>query len=249
MSDDSLHTLGRKQRADLEHPSVPPSLEDELSRPFDERERAAILDSVFERVDANSAAPPSSSPAGEPGQVVQLGARRRGPLIGSLLALAAAAALVWWAWPKPTPEQGPVAAAVPAYTFTALDGGIAEQRSDTDLPIDATAPELKLHPDSVIEWVLTPAEPAQGPIGVALLARSEDAVTKFVSPLEAEVSEVGAVRLYGPLSGYVELDPGQWSVVLFVAPPQQLPSDASEASRDHTRWRRLPLRVIIVPEE
>lgn len=242
MSDDSLHTLGRKQRADLDNPPAPPSFEDELSRPFDEHERAAILDAVFDRVDADPQA------AAEPDRVVQLRARRRGPLIGTMLALAAAATLVWWAWPKPAPEQGPIAV-VPAYTFTSLEGGIAEQRSDADLPMDADVPELKLHPDSVIDWVLTPAESIHEPIGVALLARSEADATKFVSPLAAEISEDGAVHLYGPLSGYVALEPGQWSVTLFVAPPPQLPSDASDASSEHARWRSLSLRVIIMPEE
>lgn len=238
MTDDLLHALGRKQRADLEREG--PS----LVEPFDERERADILDAVFDRGDETATA---TAPNSEPGKVVQLGARRRAPLIASVLAVAAAATLVWWAWPERGPEHSPIAR-VPEYAITELEGGIAEQRSDDTDALDDPMPELELRSDSVIKVVLTPAEPGTSPVVVALLARSEAGDTKFVSPVEAELPEGGAVRIHGPLSELVTLEPGSWTVTLFVAPPEQLPRDASDTS-DDARWRSVSFRVIMLADE
>jgi hypothetical protein len=129
-----------------------------------------------------------------------------------------------------------------------MQGGIAEQRSDPTGPTGTVA-ELKLHPDSAIDWVLTPARPIRDPLGVALLARSDAGELRFVGHLDAEISEQGAVRLQGPLDHYVVLAPGDWTVKLFVATPDELPSDADEASEHTARWRSVALRVIIVVDE
>jgi hypothetical protein len=237
MSDDLLRALGRQQRADLERERDPSSSDDdELSRPFDEDERAAILDGVFDRVEETA----SQASAAEPGEVVQLASRRRVALVGSLLAAAAAAALVVWAWPERGPEHGPIAS-VPDYTFASMQGGIAEQRA---APTGPTA-ELKLHPDSDIDWVLTPARPIRDPLGVALLARSDAGELRFVGHVDAEISDAGAVRLQGPLDHHVVLVPGDWTLRLFIAAPDELPRDADEASEHTARWRSVAVRVIV----
>lgn len=263
MSDDLLPALGRKQREDLDAgaslglaPQRGTGLEDDaLTRPFDDDERAAILDAMFERVDQvdrvdrvdRVEAAATVSPSPRPSNVVELAARRRGVLIGSVLAVAAAATLVWWVGSGAGPEHELVAS-VPAYTFTQLGGGIAEQRSEPH-EVDAAMPELRLRADSNIDWVLTPAKPTQAPIGVALLARSDAGATLFVPRLEAQISEQGAVRLRGPLDQHVTLAVGHWTLTLFVAGPDELPTDAGIASDDAGPWQNLALRVIIVADE
>jgi hypothetical protein len=247
MSDDLLSALGRHQREDLEREGEPASEDDTLARPFDADERMSLLDAVFERVEpvATGHAESGSEQPG-PSNVVPLRARR-GALVGSLLTLAAAAAMmVWWAWPGSEPEQ---LAMVPAYTFTKLGGGVAEVRSDPNPAIDAAQPELRLRPNSTIDWQLTPAQPIHGPIGVALLAGSDTGSTQFVPHLAVEVSEQGAVRLRGRLDEHVALGPGIWTITLFIAAPEQLPSSREAAEDDTARWRSLSLRATIVADE
>jgi hypothetical protein len=267
MSDDLLSAFGRKQREDLDDGGEPSSAgEDELTRPFDEDERASILDALFDRVDevatvsggpshaSPSAGPSNASPSAGPSNVIELAPRRRGALIGSLLAVAAAAALVWWGWPESGVERELVAS-VPAYTFTQLGGGIAEKRSAPDGPANGAMPELELRANSSIDWVLTPTKPTRDPIGVALLARSDAGETKFVERLDVVVTEQGVVRLRGPLDKHVPLGVGAWTLTLFIAPSERLPADADVASNADvasdgaSAWRNLALRVIIVPDE
>lgn len=254
MSDDLLSAFGRKQRADLDDGGETSSAEeDELTRPFDEDERASILDALFDRVDEVVTASPSpsnadASPGPGPSNVVELVPRRRGALIGSLLAVAAAATLVWWGWPE-TGAERELVASVPDYTFTQLGGGIAEKRSAPNGAVDGEMPELKLRANSSIDWVLTPAKPTGDPIGVALLARSDAGEMRFVERLDVDVSPRGAVRLRGSLDEHVRLAVGTWTLTLFIAAPERLPADAEEASDGASPWRNLALRVIIVPDE
>lgn len=254
MSDDLLSAFGRKQRQDLDAGSEASSPEDDvLTRPFDEDERASILDAVFDRVEAAATVNPSPetetvSAGPEPSNVVELASRRRQVLIGSLLAVAAAVTLVWWGWPGAESEHVLVAS-LPDYTFAELGGGIAEQRSEPHPAADLAMPALKLRADSSINWVLTPAKPTQNPIGVALLARSDAGATLFVPRLDVQVSEQGAVRLQGPLDQYVALAVGQWTLTLFIAGPKELPSDAGSASDSAGPWRNLAIRVTIIADE
>ena len=153
------------------------------------------------------------------------------------------------AWPGAGPEHGPVAS-VPDYTFTQLDGGIAGTRSD---PIgggvpEQGVPELKLHADSSIVWVLTPAEPTDRPVAVALLARSDAGAVEFVAPLEIEVTDSGAVRLLGSLAEHIDLAVGAWTLTVLVASPDELPSAAAEVAEPGP-WRSLTVRVNIVAHE
>jgi hypothetical protein len=250
MSDDLLSVLGRNQREDLEREDEGASEHDALERPFDEEERASILDAVFDQLDHSSAAPEMVAPVAEQpaaSNVVPLRARR-GALAGGLLTLAAAAAaaVVWWSWPGGEPEQ---LAMVPAYTFTKLGGGVSEVRSDRSPATDVAVPELRLRPNSSVDWWLTPEQPIRGPIGVALLARSDTGSTQFVPHLNVEVSEQGAVRVRGRLDEHVALAPGNWTVTLFIAAPEQLPGSAEAADDDPARWRSLSLRATIVADE
>jgi hypothetical protein len=264
MNDDLLRALGRQQRDDLEeafeHP--PPEL-DELRRPFDEDERADILDRVFEQIDASSGATgpalsSDESDSSSDGQTsgsepIQLASRRRTFVATVVAAVAVAAGLLLW-WAMPTRESKGLVATVPAYAFSHLQGGIAGQRSE---PTDAAAspdgvPELKLRADSNIDWLLTPAKPVSRPIGVALLARSDAGELRFAPRLDAEVSDRGAVLLRGPLDRYIVLTPGSWALTLLVAEPELLPEGAAvaaEVGADSGPWRRLELRVIIVGDE
>lgn len=240
MSDDLLRALGRHQREALESPESSEQAEDELSRPFDEAEQAEILDGLFERLDEKPsvAAPDEPRPAAE---VIPL---RRWPAVALLLAAAAAALLIWWVIPKRSSK--PMVATVPAYEFTKLEGGLADQRSESPDPSQTPVPVLKLQSDSEIEWVLTPAEPVRDELGVSLSARSEGGETRFVPRIDAQVSEVGAILVSGPLNRHVELSPGSWLIDLLVAEPDALPE---QPGADQGPWRRLSLRVIIVESE
>lgn len=245
MSDDLLSMLGRKQRKDLEDGGEPSSEDDALARPFDADTRAAILDEVFARVDEAAAAP---EPA-EPSRVVQLPPRSRRALIGIPLAVAAALALLWGSRPKPSPEPNELVAMVPTYTFTKLEGGIATRRSEPEPTPAAAVPELELRASSTIDWVLTPAQPTQGPIGVALLARSDAGATQLVPRVAAEISPQGAVRLRGRLDALLDLAPGGWTLTLLIAAPDRLPTRVDAVDDEPAPWRSLAIRVIIVADE
>ncbi|HLT38321.1 MAG TPA: hypothetical protein VK034_18675, partial [Enhygromyxa sp.] len=182
----------------------------------------------------------------DPPNLVRLPARRRWLLVGTVVAAAAAAALIWSVIPSGGRDRELVAS-VPPYAFTRLDGGAVATRSDHD-PTTAAVPELELHPSSSIDWVLTPAEPTRDPIGVSLLAESSTDRT-FVPTLDVEVSERGAVRLRGRLDRWITLTPGDWSLRLFVATPDQLPSEADATSERVGAWRSLDVRVTIVAGE
>lgn len=257
MTDDLLSLLGRKQRDDLDEPLDGASEQDPLTRPFDDDERAAILDALFERVEEQTSEgaaerdesatrnQPVARAEPAPSNVVSLASRSRRVLVGSVLALAAAAAVVVWFVPRSEPNT---VAMVPDYAFTKLGGGVAVQRSD-DNPLAAELPELTLRLDSTIDWVLTPAQPTQAPVGVALLARSDAGARVFVPRLAAERSAQGAVRVRGRIGELVELELGSWTLELLVAAPEQLPTNADAAAETEAPWRRLSLRVIIVADE
>lgn len=243
MNDDLLRALGRGQRAELDREPEFDEL-DELARRYDQDERASILDAVFDRVEAptEDASPP---------KVIELASRRRLIVSGAVVAAAAALALALWAAPNPTPHDPGPLAVVPPYTITQLSGGFAHQRSEP--ATDPAASELTLHADSTIDWVLTPAEPTDTALALALLARSDLGDTHFTAPLDAEISSSGAVRLRGPLNRHVELEAGSWSLTLLIAEADDLPSPAAAtwklASGHPGPWRSVTIRVIIVADE
>jgi hypothetical protein len=71
----------------------------------------------------------------------------------------------------------------------------------------------------------------------------------FVPKLDVEVSERGAVRLRGRLDQWITLTPGDWSLRLFVATLDELPTEAAATSEQAGAWRSLDVRVIIVAGE
>lgn len=246
MTDDLLRALGREQREDLAEDQAPAD-PDEFEWSFDQVERDALLDAVFERVDATAAEPPTQARAEDPPNVVRLPARRRSVLIGIALAAAAAAALIWSI--APSRRDGELLATVPPYSFTRFEGGIVATRSDPGDAASAAVPELELHASSSIDWVLTPAKPISAPIGVALLAESSVGERKFVPALDVEVSEHGAVRLRGRLDQWITLTAGDWSLRLYIAAPKSLPTEAAAMSGQAGAWRTLDVRVNIVASE
>jgi hypothetical protein len=85
-----------------------------------------------------------------------------------------------------------------------------------------------------------------GPIGLALLAEPESGPPILVPEVRAEINESGAARLRGPLDGFVALEPGIWTLTLFIAPPDRLPTDVEQArAREGTSWQRVSVRVRI----
>lgn len=244
MTDDLLRALGQHQQAALDRDQ--PADDDELGRPFQGAEREALLDDLFARLDAGQPEPETavaSTPA-EPEQtadnVVPLAPRRRGAWAGTLIAAAAAATLVWWV----VPGSDGTELDVPPYSFSRLEGGDVATRSDHTAP----ERELKLRPDSTINWELTPDEPTRSPVGVALRAKAEDGQQLFLPQVDAEISASGAVRLRGRLDRWLTLSPGVWTLTLFVAPAEQLPRDAEQANEPGA-WRTLDVRVTIVVGE
>src|SRR5690606_3932962 len=139
---------------------------DVLLRPFDERERAALLDGVMAQL-GKGVTPSAPQPVVEE-KVVELDERRgRSPATFVLaLAIAAAAALVlWFVMQGPSRPPGPEVATLPTYAFTEMRGGIAKTRSG-----DETPQEVELRADDEVDWVITPATPVRDAVEVALLA-------------------------------------------------------------------------------
>ena len=225
MADDPLlRALGRSQREPSAGPEMDALAEDVL-RPFDDDEREALLDGVMAKLDA------------EP---VPLAERRRSrwPIVGAIVALAAAAVL--WLAVRPfgsTPD-------LPEYRLTRVAGGVAELRgADDELPA-----AVELGPNAVIDWVITPAQRFEASVGAALLATGDGAQPQYVRLPGAQISEQGAVRIQGRLSEYISLSPGDWTLSILIAPPEALPPDVSTARQDPAgRWRVVTIHAAVVP--
>ncbi|PRQ09753.1 hypothetical protein [Enhygromyxa salina] len=268
MTDELLHALGRHQREDLS--TAPEHVEDERSRPLSDDERATILaamDDMFAGLDASPAGSAPTGPRPEvapevasepdlepaPGRVIELAPRRRSVavIVAVLVSAAAAVALVWLGvsgGPDATGDQQ--LARVPDYEITQLRGGAASQRSDPDQPADPGTPSLTLRADDEIDWVFTPSEPVGTPVAAALLGRSTDGALRFAPTLAVEASPQGAIRVRGQLASHLALTPGEWTLELLVAEPDQLPqtSQAAAAAGSPGAWRRVEFRVIITAE-
>jgi hypothetical protein len=242
MDDELLRGLGRHQREDLDRSDEP---WDELSEPFDDVTREQLLDAVFERVDAE-AEQPASEPERAHGTVIDLASRRRGVVFGLLVAAAAAVMLgIWWSR-APAPDSSRTIAMLPEYETSELRGGAASHRSAPDSEIESVTMGAR----DQLEWVVTPVEPVSGPIGIALLAEPELGQPILVSELHAEITGPGAVRLLGPLDDFVELAPGTWTLTLFIAPPDQLPSGLEQArTSEGGSWQRVSVRVTIADSD
>ncbi|KIG18418.1 hypothetical protein DB30_00703 [Enhygromyxa salina] len=269
MTDELLHALGRHQREDLAADADLPinegdEVEDERSRPFSDAERADILDAMeamFAEPQASVEPEPTPEPTpepaesepveSEPAKVIELAPRRRSvAAIAIVLASAAAAvALIWLgvSGVGPSSNQDPQLAMVPDYEITQLRGGAASQRSDPDHAMGQGAPTITLRASDEIDWQFTPSEPVRAPVAVALLGRSADGELRFTPQLAAQTSPEGAIRVRGQLDTHLALTPGDWTLALLIAEPDQLPG-SSEAADKPGAWRRVEFRVIIVAE-
>jgi hypothetical protein len=217
---------------------------DDLLRPFDEREREAVLDGVMARL-GKGATPASPQPVVDP-PLVDLQERRspRPSIVVLAVALAAAAALVlWFVMQPPSPAPGSEVASLPKYAFTELRGGIAKTRSG-----DETPAEVQLRADETIDWVVTPAAPVRSEVELALLAEPDEGEARLVPLPDVRVSKSGAVRIEGRLSDFVELTPGGWTLSVLITAPGELPETVEEArGAPEGRWRVARARAIIVP--
>jgi hypothetical protein len=224
MNDELLRALGRHQREELAALEAAALEHDELLRPFDDRTRDALLDAALVRPGA---------------QVIEL-RRRRVAVIGVLLASAAALTFVIrGAGEGSQPDPGQAVAVLPDYTGQ-LRGGQARQRGEQDR--QAT---LELMASDEIDWLLTPAEPVSGKIGVVLVAEGSGARAHFVPDPHAQIAESGAIRLRTELDQLIALEPGEWTLTLLIGPPGDLPSNLADA-RAEGSWQRVSVRVIIV---
>jgi hypothetical protein len=251
MDDELLRGLGRHQREDLE--TTPDDSSDEpwaeLLEPFDDATREQMLDAVFEQVDTQAErvepvvpSPPANEPEREREQVIDLASRRRGVVLGLLVAAAAAVTLgIWWNQAS-SPDRSRTVAMLPEYETSELRGGPASHRSAPDSELESVTMGAR----DELEWVVSPIGPVSGPIGLALLAEPESGQPILVPEVGAEITESGAVRLQGPLDGFVELAPGSWTLTLFIAPPDQLPTDVEQArASEGAGWQRVSVRVTI----
>lgn len=214
---------------------------DAILRPFDTGEREALLDAVMARLSDGDASKTDNPPAPTPVVEIASARKRSGTtiMVAGVLALIAASLVLWLAT---RPPSGPVDA-LPHYAFTVVRGGDASTRSATELD-----EELELHAHDAIEFVVTPDEPHRSPIAVALVAEPVGGHATLVTVPEATISSSGAVRLEGPLDGFVKLAPGSWKIAVIVAPEGALPKDATEArGPGDGRWQRAELRVMILP--
>lgn len=166
------------------------------------------------------------------------------PILGTVLAIAAAV-LIWLGARERAPQTEPErVAALPSYTFTRVVAGDATHRSADD-----SIPEhVELTPDGRIELELRPAEPVREPVGVAIVARPAAGPPIVTRPSNGvEISANGAVRVRATLRDLVELRPGEWTLSLLVGAPERLPDGPAGLEVGPAPWRTLELRVTVLP--
>lgn len=141
---------------------------------------------------------------------------RRAPIIGSLLALAAAITIGIFAM---TDRYAPL----PAYAVNAQVQD-ALYRSE-DLP---RAPTVRS--DSRIELRLVPDQPAEGAVAGRLFVKDGSGVKVIAAA--PEISPDGALRWRGTPSELLGVETGTVTVVMVVGRPGELPEDPTGAKAD-----------------
>jgi hypothetical protein len=225
-----LRALGRAQQRDEEDAMNTATTGEqtngaELQRPLDDRERAAVLDGMFEEIDRKAAVVPPAS----------RGRNRWIAIVGAAVAIAAALVL-WIAWPRGSTIE------LPRYAITELRGGAAEVRSDPRA-LDRT---LVLRRGDPIAVVVTPERPGTAALSIWLLAHGGG--EPVMAKVDAMVASSGAVKIEGPIDRWLTLAPGEWTIDVLVAPADAAPTSADEAQRD-AHVRRASFKVRIQPEE
>lgn len=208
-----------------------------LSSAAHDRIASAILAGGESGASRNAPERATTAPKGEPtGGVV-----RR--LYYVVPALAAAAAIVLFVSFRSSP-------AIPEYALTVQSA--SETRASPHLA--ASNEPVRLHASSTLDVVLRPKEPLAGAVGVrAVLVRGAKTIPWAPA---AEVASGGAVRIRGRVDTIVPEASGSWEIVIAVARPDALPSDAElarratsgdEADTDH-RVRYARAKIEIIPE-
>jgi hypothetical protein len=242
MDDQLLRALGRHQREDLDAPDVPVAADDpwrEAEQPLADDERERMLDAVFAAVDAPIAS--ASEPPVAP--VIELATRRRRPLIGVVLGLAAALGLLTFGWREFGSRDEIGGTRLPEYATAHLRGGPASQRGDTPDPPTT----LTLTATDDIDWILAPSEPTDITLAVALLAEPEQGEPILVTDIDPGRSQSGVVRLRGRLDHIVALTPGIWTLTVLIAERGELPTEVEQASASEAAsWRAASVRVTVV---
>lgn len=232
MTIDPLQPLGEARRRELREPGD--DTVTEVERPLDAAERDAVLAAAFARIDA--------APA--PAPVVPLptrGVQTRRWALAAIVSVLAAVLVAWFALGSPT---DPAAGQLPGYALTRRDGGRSEVRSDpTQAPIEVRV-------GGGVDWTLTPALPVRVPFDVAIVAADGDRERTAIVTDQVERSEDGAVRLHGPLTRLIALEPGTWRVAIVVAPVGTVPRAADLATIRAgvpAKWQAVELDVKIAP--
>lgn len=229
MADELLRALGKRQRELDEGPSP---LADAVGGDAGE----ALLDDLFGALDAKASKPAEAeSKPDNVATVTELPRRRSALWATAAVVLAAAAALVLWFG-----TRAPDLPALPTYTAVAIAGGPASVRGDHD----AVAAKLQLlSPSDNVRLEYAAAAPVKQSLAVSLLARPASGDPIFATASAAEISPSGSVRLQGPLSRFIQLEPGSWTVEVIITPAEAAPTSAEDAAQGG--WQRLPIEVII----
>lgn len=93
----------------------------------------------------------------------------------------------------------------------------------------APSAPLLLAPGGRIEVIARPAKAISGAVGARSYFVQGETVRPWVPTID--ISRDGAVRLTAGASGWSNLAPGRWELVLLVARPEDLPTDSSEARK------------------
>jgi hypothetical protein len=214
--DELLSDLGRLARAQAEQPAGREADADELFRPLDaaaqQRIVAQLLPLVQPATSTATTAPAEARPHPAPITALRWSRPRRW-LMAAAPALAAAAVLLWFVWPRP-------GAPLPVYALE-LSGGRAVQRgADTD-------GILRVGPGDRVSAVLRPATPVRGAVGVRVFVNG--GALPDAGTLGIEQSADGALRISGLGPALAALAPGRHRLQLAVGRPESLPEALSSA--------------------
>jgi len=208
--DELLDDLGRLARAQAEQTATGDAAADELLRPLDaaahDRIVARVLPLIPHEASPRHATETASDPRGS-AQAVPIRPRSKPWLLALGPALAAAAVLLWFMWPR-------AEAPLPIYALE-LRGGPSAERGDAGDAI------IRVGPGDDVSAVLRPATAVSGAVAVRVFVDGRalpDAPVQLV-----EQSADGAVRISGLGPALAALAPGRHRLHFAVARPGSLP--------------------------
>jgi hypothetical protein len=230
--DELLSDLGRLARAQAEQTAAREADADELFRPLDAAAQQRIVARLLPLVqpaglpeaastpDASRAPRDTTGTAATPAgaqprsaAVIPLRSRPRRWLMAAAPALAAAAVLLWFVWPR-------AGAPLPVYALELSGGRAAQRGADTD-------GILRVGPGDRVSAVLRPATPVHGAVGVRVFVNGR--ALPDAGALSVEQSSDGALRISGLGPALTALAPGRHRLQLAVGRPETLPEALSDA--------------------